>query len=286
VAAAAVVALAVHGALPSAAVVARGPELLQGSRDHYGGIILDPGSLPAEASAFTARLDSSLAHWRAGGVRGVWMEVPIDKSHLIGIAVDRGFQFHHAEPGHCMMTAWLPDTPSPLPPNPSHHVGVGALCVNEKGDVLLVQERSGPFARKNLWKPPTGLLDTREDISDGVEREVFEETGIRAKFEKVLAFRHGHSAPWGKSDLYFICLLRVRSPGAFKLQKNEIQQAKWAPFQEFLDQAPYPRDNPVWAKAYARCVGPDGVVGNVEGIRMSMCPTSQKRPSEREVVFY
>jgi len=260
--------------------------VLHGSGDHYGGIIVDPTALPADSSVFDVRLGRSLDRWRAEGVRGVWLEVPIHMSHLVSVAVGRGFVFHHAEPGHCMMTHWLPDTPCPLPPNPSHQVGVGALCVNEEGKVLLVQEKSGPFARKNLWKPPTGLLDAREDIKDGIERELMEETGIKGEFVKVLAFRHGHSAPWGKSDLYFICLLRVSKPGPFVLQENEVAKAKWAPFQEFLDQAPYPRDTPVWAKAYASCVGPDGGVGNVVGFRMARCPKSQRSPVEHECVYY
>jgi hypothetical protein len=34
-----------------------------------------------------------------------------------------------------MLTRWLPTTPSTLPPNASHQVGVGAFVVNEKGQV-------------------------------------------------------------------------------------------------------------------------------------------------------
>ena len=42
-------------------------------------------------------------------------------------------------------------------------------------------------------------------------REVQEETGIEATFERVVAFRHWHGAMFGKSDLFFVCLLRARS---------------------------------------------------------------------------
>lgn len=50
--------------------------------------------------------------------------------------------------------------------------------------------------------------------------------------------------------MFFICLVRARSSGPFVLQEAEIAKARWAPFAEFLEQSPYPRDTPVWAKAW------------------------------------
>jgi len=43
--------------------------------------------------------------------------------------------------------------------------------------------------------------------------EVFEETGVRASGEGagVLCFWHRHGLTWGKSDLYVVCRLEVRS---------------------------------------------------------------------------
>lgn len=172
-----------------------------------------------------------------------------------------------------MLTHWLPtDEPNPLPANASTHVGVGALVVNEDGQVLLVQEAVG---WTDGWKIPTGLLNAREDVIDGVLRECFEETGVRANFEKVLAIRHAHTAMFGKSDMWILCLLRAKARGTvFKLQPGEIGRAKWADFSEFLQQAPYPRDMPVWAKLYGDVVGRDGVVGNVQGIKCERVATS------------
>eukprot|EP00746_Dinoflagellata_sp_MGD_P070851 gnl/MRDRNA2_/MRDRNA2_289477_c0_seq1.p1 gnl/MRDRNA2_/MRDRNA2_289477_c0~~gnl/MRDRNA2_/MRDRNA2_289477_c0_seq1.p1 ORF type:complete len:198 (-),score=34.89 gnl/MRDRNA2_/MRDRNA2_289477_c0_seq1:40-612(-) len=167
------------------------------------------------------------------------------------------------------MTHWLPtDEPNPLPPNPSTQVGVGALVVNEEGKVLLVQESHGPSAGKDMWKIPTGLANAREDLKDAVVRECLEEVGVHAKFEKVLAMRHAHSAMFGKSDMFFVCLLRTHSAGtSFVLQEGEIAKAKWADWHEFLEQAPYPRDTPVWSRLYGLCVGKDGVVGNIQGLQ-------------------
>lgn len=244
-------------------------ELLQGEADHFGGVVLDPAGLPSNAEDFGRRLDHSLRAWRKSGTRGVWLQIPIEKAHLIGAAVARGFVFHHAEKHYCMLTQWLPLTePDPLPANASTQVGVGALVVNDEGKVLLVQEAVGPLQGRDLWKIPTGLLSAREDIKDGVVRECLEETGVAADFEKVLGFRHSHAAMFGKSDIFFVCLLRAKGRDVpFRVQEGEIAKAMWGDFHEFLQQSPYPRDTPLWAELYGRCVGESGVVGDVPGIR-------------------
>lgn len=54
----------------------------------------------------------------------------------------------------------------------------------------------------------TGLVDQGEDISAAAEREVFEETGVRATFSAVLAFRQAHGFAFGKSDFFFVIALR------------------------------------------------------------------------------
>jgi len=54
----------------------------------------------------------------------------------------------------------------------------------------------------------TGLVDVGEDISTAAEREVLEETGVRAKFAAVLAFRQAHGFAFGKSDFFFVVALK------------------------------------------------------------------------------
>ena len=75
------------------------------------------------------------------------------------------------------MCRWLPGGESPLPPNATHQVGVGAVVVDAgRGRVLVVQEAVGPAV--GHWKIPTGLLHAREDVADAARREVLEETGL------------------------------------------------------------------------------------------------------------
>ena len=85
------------------------------------------------------------------------------------------------------------------------------ICEQDgKKKLLLVQEKSGPLRGSGIWKLPTGLVEQGEDIATAAEREVLEETGVAARFIGVLCFRHAHDALFGKSDLFFLCLLQPK----------------------------------------------------------------------------
>jgi ADP-ribose pyrophosphatase YjhB (NUDIX family) len=177
---------------------------------YKGGVIIDASALPADAGAFGAALDASLARWLASGKRGVWLKLPLASAGLVPTAAARGFDFHHAERGHVMMTRWLPrDAQSTLPPNASHQVGVGAFVVNGRGEVLVVQEANGPLKGKGVYKMPTGLVHAGEDIIDAAVREVAEETGIVATPDAVIAVRQAHNFAFGKSDAFFCVGMRA-----------------------------------------------------------------------------
>ena len=146
------------------------PRILPGRRDPFDGVSVSPGAISPDPETFEAQLSASLEEWRANGTRGVWLKLPIEQAQLVSVATSHGFIYHHAEADYVMLTRWLPDCPSPLPHNASSQVGVGAVVVNDEGKVLLVQEAVGPLRGRDIWKIPTGLLDAREDICDGVVR--------------------------------------------------------------------------------------------------------------------
>jgi len=98
---------------------------------------------------------------------------------------------------------------------------------------------SGLAAANNIWKIPGGMVDPGEDIMTAAAREVFEETGIKTRFENLLCFRHHHKAAFGKSDLYFICKLRPLNLDLSPCPK-EIADCKWMPLDDFLS-LPYYR---------------------------------------------
>ena len=86
-------------------------------------------------------------------------------------------------------------------------LGVGGLVIKDN-KVLLVKER---FAISGKWKLPGGHADSGEDLGEAAVREVFEETGIRAKELGLITFRHTHPHP----QLNFPCKI-------FELSNNPV----------------------------------------------------------------
>ncbi|CAI8602548.1 unnamed protein product [Vicia faba] len=152
-----------------------------------------------------------------------------------------GFRYHHAESDYLMLVYWIPHTPDSIPANASHRLGVGAFVVNNKREVLVVQETSGRFGGTGVWKMPTGAVNEGEDICDAVIREVKEETGVETEFVEVLAFRQSHKSFFQKSDLFFVCMLQ---PQSFDIQSqaSEIEATKWMPVEDYAAQ-PFVQEN-------------------------------------------
>ncbi|MBA0617851.1 hypothetical protein Godav_027266 [Gossypium davidsonii] len=164
-------------------------ELLAGVEDLYGGIIIDMEKT-MDSEAFVPLLRASLSQWKQRGKRAVWIKLPIELANLVEPAVKEGFKYHHAEPDYVMLVNWISKSTNSLPKNASHRVGISAFVMNDKRQVLVVQEKNGKFKGTGVWKFPTGVVDEGEDISMAAIREVKEETGIDTEFVEILAFRY------------------------------------------------------------------------------------------------
>jgi len=143
---------------------------------------------------------------------------------------------HHANKENTVLVQWLPSTPSTIPQPSSHYVRVGVAVVDERNRILVVQEKFGPASRrgKDFWKMPTGLVDNGEDIAAAAVREVMEETGVKVRFEGVLAFRQNHkTGVEGKTDLFFLCKATPLSSEIIP-QESEIARAEWMPLEEYF----------------------------------------------------
>ncbi|KAI4296051.1 hypothetical protein L6164_036041 [Bauhinia variegata] len=224
---------------PSAAQVAAEDagqqiKLLMSTNDDHGGVIVEMDEA-MDSTSFVSILRASILHWKQQGKKGVWIKLPIHLVNLVEPLVKEGFWYHHAEPKYIMLVYWIPEGANTIPPNATHRVGVGAFVMNEKREVLVVQEKSGLFRGTGVWKLPTGVVDQGEDICAAAVREVKEETGIDSEFMEVLAFRQSHNSFFEKSDLFFICMLRPLSFD-IQMQEGEIEAAQWMPFEEYSAQ--------------------------------------------------
>ncbi|KAI4980497.1 hypothetical protein ZWY2020_020982, partial [Hordeum vulgare] len=137
------------------------------------------------------------------------------------------------EETYLMLAYWLPNTPHTLPINATHRVGIGAFIMNDKREVLVVQEKNDVLKGLGIWKFPTRVVEPGDDINIGVVREVKEETGVDAKFVEVVSFRQSHKAYFEKLDLFFVCILR---PLSVDITKQESEIEDWMPVEEFAAQ--------------------------------------------------
>lgn len=233
-------------------VLFRDSGVLDAYDDEYNGVIVCPEGLPSNPKTFASVLRSSLSHWQTKGKKGVWLKLPITKSEFVPIAVEEGFEYHHAERSYVMMTYWIPEGPCLLPSNATHQVGIGGFVINDKDEILVVQEKYCASSLLGLWKIPTGFILESEEIFSGAVREVKEETGIETEFIEVIAFRHAHNVAFEKSDLFFVCMLRPLSTQII-VDDHEIEAAKWMPLVDFIKQ-PQIQDDNMFKKIVGICI--------------------------------
>ena len=77
--------------------------------NRYSDVVVDPDSLPDDELRFGVVLESLLHKWKGTGMGtdAVWLEIPIDKCHLITVAVKMGFCGHHCTEKYFMLTMWM-----------------------------------------------------------------------------------------------------------------------------------------------------------------------------------
>ncbi len=207
-------------------------DILKATADRFGGIVIDADAVDATDAEFAVRLAHSVETWQREGFKVVWIELPIEKAALIPPTAQAGFSFHHSREMHLTLTKRLePD--AFIPPYATHYIGAGGVVLNDERELLVVSERYRRDHSRPYWKLPGGALMPGEHLVDGVVREVFEETGIRAQFDTLVCFRHWHGYRYGKSDIYFICRL---SPLSSEITKDdhEIDDCCWMPVDDYL----------------------------------------------------
>jgi 8-oxo-dGTP diphosphatase len=104
--------------------------------------------------------------------------------------------------------------------------GVSAIvaCVDDAGRVLIVRQTAGPFA--GAWLLPGGHVERDERLEDAARRELFEETGYRAKELRPVALYEVRSAPPGR--FHFIVLLFRAGPLDGTPRAEVGSELRWA----------------------------------------------------------
>ena len=207
-------------------------EILAFKPNPFNGIVVAPSELPSDPMEFHARLGASIEQWSADGYLAVWLEIPKGHSALIPIAIDRGFDFHHTGDDYILLTHRLVEG-AHIPPFATHYIGIGGVVLTAEKELLVVREKYGVGGRQPTLKLPGGALQAGEHLGQAVEREVLEETGVKAVFESIACFRQWHGYRYGKSDIYFVGKLRPLSK-EITMQADEIQECLWMPVADFI----------------------------------------------------
>lgn len=202
------------------------------SVNQFRGAQIDREQLSNDPEEFRYQIEEALQEWQAGELKLIWLEIPIEKARLIPIATEMGFTFHHANEDSLTLT-YRVQTDAFIPTYATHCIGAGGVVLNSRRQLLVVNERHRRDLSRPHWKLPGGALLAGEHLAEAVVREVLEETGVEARFEAIVCFRHWHGYRWGKSDIYFVCRLSPVSE-EITVQQDEIEECLWMPVEEYL----------------------------------------------------
>jgi len=187
---------------------------------------------------FRHHLHATIVACKELNKKSLWIQVPMSQARYIEACTDiPGLEFHHAEGDTVHLALWMKeDIENKIPEYATHQVGVGAIVVNSRDEILCVRELRKNFRK---WKIPGGLAELGEQLDEAAIREVKEETGIDCRFKNVLGFRHTHGLQFGRSDMYFVCKLEpIEDDGSLQqpvAQEGEIAAAAWVPLLEYKD---------------------------------------------------
>jgi ADP-ribose pyrophosphatase YjhB (NUDIX family) len=116
--------------------------------------------------------------------------------------------------------------------SPRHSVSATGIIVRDDGRVLAIQRQDD-----DRWVPPGGVLEMSETPSEGVAREVLEETGIKVQAERLTGVYK--NMVLGVVTLAFKCSM-IDGQG----QENTTDEAKkiaWLTVEEATRQMPEAR---------------------------------------------
>lgn len=85
------------------------------------------------------------------------------------------------------------------------NVVIGIVIKEDK--ILLIKRERGDFP--GLWAIPGGKVEECEHLNEAIEREMFEEIGIKMEFKELLGFSTEIMHDKEKTSMLYICLLEM-----------------------------------------------------------------------------
>jgi len=197
--------------------------------DIYNGITIEKNDLPKDILEFEKNL-AILIEKTKNKLSFIWIYVDIKNSDFIPVLTKYDFTFHSCNKDYLLLVKVLKANMI-APTLANHTLGVGAVVINSKNEILLIKER----LRGQYYKLPGGHIDDKEMISQALSREVFEETGIIVEFVKIVSLGHFYPHQFHKSNLYILCLAKPKSLKIDIKDKDEIGEAIWLKLDDMLN---------------------------------------------------
>ena len=111
---------------------------------------------------------------------------------------------------------------------PTPTIGVSAVVINTKGQVLLIKRNKPPA--HGLWSIPGGKQEPGESVKQACEREVLEETGLTVEVKNIIAVveRRIQGFHYIIIDFFAECNGEHAMPDA----QSDVSDARWVSIDE------------------------------------------------------
>jgi len=156
-------------------------------------------------------IKENLINWENKKYRSANITIHAECSDLIKHFVSEGFKLHHTLGQSIVICKWLDKScENKIPDYAHHYVGVGAIIINKKCEILLIKEKRRNESKSKTWKFVTGLVNEGESFKDATLREVKEEIGLTiVEFLGNFTVRESYPTIDGKTDICFFNLCTV-----------------------------------------------------------------------------